>query len=311
MTTNDYGVLLTNIGSPDAPTTNSVRTYLKKFLSDRRVVEIPRLIWLPILYGFILRTRPKKSAELYQKIWTNEGSPLLHNTEKLAQALQIKLNVPVQVGMHYGQPSIASALQKLAASKVKKIIALPLYPQYSATTTAATFDQMAAVLKNWRDLPAIQTIKDYHNNSVYIDLLCSTIQKHPVKHLLFSFHGIPQRFIDKGDPYAEQCLETVRLVTEKLNLPKENYSISFQSRLGRAKWLTPYTDKVLQSLPKKGIKNLHIICPGFPVDCLETLEEIAIRGKEQFLEAGGHSFDYIPAFNADDAHVTLLKSLLG
>lgn len=304
------GILLTNIGSPDQPTPESVRQFLAKFLSDRRVVSLPRILWLPILYGIILRTRPARSAELYRKIWTENGSPLLVYSKKIAEKLQARLQIPVALGMHYSNPSIPHALEQLRKQRVKKIIVLPLYPQYSATTTASTFDQVNAVLKKWDNAPEIATISNYADDEDYISAITHSIQKHSFKHLLFSFHGIPQRNIDKGDPYADQCGSTVRLLTEKLQLPKDKYSFSFQSRLGYAKWLMPYTDQVLQELPKQGVTDLHVVCPGFAVDCLETLEEIAIRGKEQFLEAGGSSLQYIPALNDSDEHLEMLERMI-
>lgn len=310
MTRNNKGILLTNVGSPDHPTPAAVRQYLNKFLSDPRVVEIPRIIWLPILYGFILRKRPHYSAQLYQKIWTENGSPLLFNSKQIATKLSAELNLPVEIGMHYGNPTIKSALENLRSQGAKKILILPMYPQYSATTTAVTFDQVADVLNKWRDIPEIRTVHSYAINEGYILELCNFIQKQPIKHLLFSFHGIPKRHVDNGDPYYEQCMSTVRLVTEKLNLTNENFSISFQSRIGRTKWLMPYTDQVLQELPQRGIKDLHVICPGFSVDCLETLEEIAIRGRKQFLNAGGESFNYISAMNDSTHHLSVLKNII-
>lgn len=307
---NDIGILLTNIGSPDQATPQGLRQYLKKFLSDPRVVEIPKLLWWPLLHGYILRTRPKKSAKLYQLIWTDEGSPLTVYSKNIAKKLAEKLQVPVELGMHYGNPSIELALKNLQAKNIKKIIILPLYPQYSGTTTAATIDQVMKIFKCWRHIPELCSIHSYADNSNYIDALCDSIQKHSIKHLLFSFHGVPKRCIDKGDPYAEQCHRTVSLVAEKLNLANNTYSISFQSRLGRAKWLTPYTDKTLKELPKRGVTDLHIICPGFAVDCLETLEEINIRGKEQFLQAGGKSFQYIPALNDSAPQLKTLADII-
>lgn len=304
------GVLLTNIGSPDQPTPSAVKRYLRQFLSDRRVVEIPRIFWWPILYGIILPIRSKKSAALYQSIWTNQGSPLTLFSIKLAEKLQIRLQLPVALGMHYGNPSIESALKKLRDQQVEKIIVLPLYPQYSATTTASTFDHLADALKTVRNIPAIQTLHDYACDENYIDAICQLIKQHTIKHLLFSFHGIPKQFIDKGDPYQQQCYATVELIAKKLQLTTDQYSIAFQSRLGRAKWLTPYTENMLIELPKRGITDIHVICPGFAVDCLETLEEISIRGKKEFLQAGGKSFQYISALNDSEEHVTVLQKLI-
>jgi ferrochelatase len=308
------GILLTNIGTPEAPTPSAVRRYLKKFLSDPRVVELPRILWWPILYGIILPFRSKRSANLYKKIWTNEGSPLLLNSKKISEKLQTSLQLPVELGMQYSNPSISHALKTLQTKNVNKIIILPLYPQYSATTTAATFDHVAALFKNWRNLPEICMLNDYSSHPYYIQAICHSIQKtwaiQGKKHLLFSFHGIPRRLVDAGDPYLERCQETVRLVTDALQLQSKDWSLAFQSRLGKAKWLTPYTNQLLQSFPKQGIKDLQVICPGFAADCLETLEEIEIRGKEQFLKAGGKSFYYIPALNDTDQHISTLADIL-
>jgi protoporphyrin/coproporphyrin ferrochelatase len=309
------GILLTNIGSPDAPTPSAVRAYLKKFLTDKRVVEIPRWIWYPILYGIILPFRSRSSAKLYQKIWLPEGSPLTLYSQSLAEKLQLELNIPVAFGTHYGKPSIKEALEILREKNVEKIISLPLYPQYSATTTAAAFDMITQVLSSWRKLPAINFLNDYADHPHYIAALCQAIQQAwqtqgKPQHLLFSFHGIPQRCDQLGDPYAQRCNLTARLIAEKLHLTREMWSIAFQSRLGRAKWLSPYTDNILKELPTKGIKDLHVISPGFAVDCLETLEELAIRGKEQFLKAGGHHFHYIPALNDSASHVQVLHAIV-
>jgi len=315
MNPNKTGVLLCNIGTPDAPTPHAVRRYLKAFLSDPRVVEIPRLIWWPILHGIILRTRPKKSAALYQKIWTDQGSPLLCYSRQLAVSLEKKLQIPIALGMHYGQPSIKQALEELQTKEVTKIIVFPLYPQYSATTTAATFDMVTEVLKKWRKIPEIHMLHDYADNPLYINAITQSIQAERLKqentsHLLFSFHGIPEYCIKAGDPYYERCQLTVELVAKKLNLQQKDYSISFQSRLGRAKWLQPYTDQILKNMPKQGITHLQVVAPGFAVDCLETLEEIAIRGKHQFMENGGKSFRYIPALNESTPHLDALASII-
>lgn len=313
MKVNSIGVLLTNIGTPDAPTPKAVRRYLKEFLSDRRVVEIPRWIWMPILHGMILPARGKSSAKLYQKIWTKMGSPLLQYSQSLATALQKALPIPVTLGMHYGNPSIKSALQHL--STVEKIIVLPLYPQYSATTTASSFDRVAHSLKSVRKIPQISHIHDYADNPKYIQSISNSIQaawNHQGKpqHLLFSFHGIPKRFADLGDPYPERCQLTAQLIAESLQLEKNFWSVTFQSRLGRAEWLTPYTDASFKTLPSQGIKHLHVVCPGFAVDCLETLEEIAIKGKKQFLQSGGESLYYIPALNDCVDHVNMIINLI-
>jgi ferrochelatase len=311
---NKVGVLLTNIGTPSAPTPTAVKSYLKKFLSDTRVVELPRFIWWPILYGIILPFRSQRSAKLYQQIWTEEGSPLLLNSQKIAKKLEKKLQCPVVIGMHYSQPSIKTALKTLQEKNINQIIVLPLYPQYSATTTASSFDHIAKTFSTSRHIPAIRTIYDYAENPAYIQALCHSINKtwqiHGKKHLLFSFHGIPKRYSKAGDPYPERCQRTVELVTQQLQLSPTEWSLAFQSRLGRAKWLTPYTQDILEKLPQQGIKELYVICPGFAVDCLETLEEIAIRGKKYFLEAGGELYHYIPALNDSDPHIELLANII-
>jgi len=311
----NIGILLTNIGTPDEPTPSAVRRYLHEFLSDRRVVELPRIIWWPILHGFILRTRPKKSAKLYQKIWRTEGSPLLHYSREIAHALEKKLSLPVVLGMHYGKPSIKQALNELREKNIEKIIVLPLYPQYSATTTASTFDRVTDELKTWRKIPEICTINDYATDPNYIKCISDSIRhaeqtQGKPDHLLFSFHGIPQQYANAGDPYPEHCKATARLVAEALQLKAEDWSLAYQSRLGRAKWLSPYTDKVLAELGQRGCKKIHVICPGFAADCLETLEEIAIRGKEQFLAGGGKELYYIPALNNTHDHIDLFYQLV-
>lgn len=305
------GILLINIGTPEAPTPAAVRRYLKKFLSDPRVVELPRFIWWPILHGFILRFRPKNSAKLYQKIWSDQGSPLLYYSQQIKMELERKLEIPTALGMHYSQPSIQSALEELRAQQVERLLILPLYPQYSGTTTAAAFDAVARVLKTWRKIPEIHLINHYAEDENYLKALKVSIQtalNPAAQHLLFSFHGIPERYTQRGDPYAAECHATAKRIAEKLNL--SNWSVAFQSRLGRAKWLSPYTDQVLQAFPAKGIEHIQVVCPGFAADCLETLEEIGIRGKEQFLNAGGKSFHYIPALNNHPLHIEALSQIL-
>jgi ferrochelatase len=313
--TETTGVLLTNVGTPASPTPAAVKGYLKEFLSDRRVVEIPKLAWWPLLHGIILQSRPKKSAALYQKIWTENGSPLLLYSQNIAKKLQNQIGYPVAIGMHYGQPSIKNALEKLRASKVKKIIVLPLFPQYSATTTASSLDKVSDVLKTWRIIPKIQTITHYADHPAFIRAISISIQKAwktqgQAQHLLFSYHGIPKKYADLGDPYPELCYRTARLVAETVKLSQEQWSVAFQSRLGRAEWLTPYTNTVLAQLPQKKITNVQVICPGFAVDCLETLEEIAMRGKEQFIQAGGEKFYYISGLNDTMEHINVLISIL-
>lgn len=312
------GVLITNLGTPAAPTAKALKRYLSEFLSDPRVVEIPRLLWLPILHGIILRMRPKHSAALYQKIWTPEGSPLLINSQNLVKALQQQLppdTFKIALGMRYGQPSIREALTHLQQANCEEIIVLPLFPQYSAATTASTFDAVAAVLKTWRVVPKLKILTHYFDHPAYITALAESVKQHWQQHgqqdqLLFSFHGLPQRCVELSDPYQQQCLMTARLVAEQLQLPQEKWSVVFQSRFGYAKWLQPYCAETLQNLPGKGIKNVSVICPGFAVDCLETLEEINQLNRNLFLKAGGEKFYYIPCLNDSTAHVGLLKEII-
>ena len=315
-------ILLCNIGTPDAPTTPAVRRYLKEFLSDPRVIELPAILWQPLLRLGILTTRPQQSAKLYKKVWTADGSPLLSFTvelaSKLTQSLQAQTNaeIIVRAAMRYGNPNIKTVLTELQADteKLDKLIILPMFPQYSATTTAATFDATVATLQKWRHLPALNFLNDYSAQTPYINAISDSIREywdaHQQKFLMFSFHGIPQRYIDAGDPYATACHTTAALVAQKLKLKENAWTLAFQSRLGPTKWLLPYTDKVLAELPARGIQDMHVICPGFAVDCLETLEEIAIRGKEQFLHAGGKNLDYIPALNASARHLAMLSELI-
>jgi ferrochelatase len=310
--------LLINLGTPDAPTTPAVRRYLAEFLSDPRVIDYPRWLWLPILYGVILRIRPKRSAHAYSMVWTRQGSPLLVEsralTEKVGHACA-HLGIRVELAMRYGNPSIASVLEILVADGVRRIIALPLYPQYSATSTGTAFDGVHAALGRMRHVPELRTVTDYHAAPAYIDALARSVHAFweangRADRLLLSFHGIPERYVRLGDPYAEQCRETAALLRDRLGMTESELMLTFQSRVGRETWLTPYTDITLSELPKKGVKRLQVLCPGFAVDCLETLEEIAIRGKEQFMAGGGERFEYIPALNDDDAHVALMRSLI-
>jgi len=329
------GVLVTNLGTPDAPTPSALRRYLAEFLWDPRVVEIPRPLWWLILNGIVLRVRPKKSAQLYQKIWTPEGSPLLVNSRKLVNKLQNKISAEtftstsmstgsrlpsrddeglfkVVLGMRYGNPSIKDALEELKQHNVEQIIVLPLFPQYSAATTAATFDAVTETIKTWRYIPSIKFISHYFDHTGYIDIVADSIraQYNSNHHLVFSFHGLPKRCVELGDPYQQQCQTTAKLIAEKLQLSSEQYTVAFQSRFGYAEWLQPYCDETLRALPQKGIKHISVVCPGFAVDCLETLEEIAQQNREIFLNAGGESFNYIPALNANDKHIEFLTQLI-
>ncbi len=310
------GVLLTNLGTPDAPETKAVRRYLAEFLSDPRVVERPRWLWLPVLYGIILNLRPRKSAEAYAKIWSDEGSPLLaisrRLTKTVADALEQEMGspVPVALGMRYGNPSIESALAYLRDHGANRIVALPLYPQYSATTTGSTFDAIAKVLANWRWVPELRFIAHYHDDAGYIEALASSIRAWREKNgagerLLLSFHGIPQRYFDAGDPYHCHCHKTARLLADALDLPGDRMAISFQSRFGPEAWLKPYTDEMLDAWARAGVRRVDVAAPGFAADCLETLEEIAMQYADGFRKHGGE-LRYIPALNDEPVHVHAL-----
>lgn len=314
------GILVTNLGSPDAPTPKALRVYLAEFLSDPRIVEIPRLIWLMILHGIILRVRPKKSAKAYASIWTENGSPLIHISQQQADKIAEKLkannhNVEVELAMRYGNPSIEAGLEKLRDKGITRIIVFPLYPQYSSPTTGSTFDAIANVLKKWRWVPELHFINGYHTNPLYIESLANSIQEDLDKHgtpqkIVFSYHGMPKQFLDHGDPYHCLCHQTTRLVVEKLGLDKDLVMTTFQSRFGKAEWLKPYTDATLESFPKEGIKDIAIISPAFSADCLETLEELEEENREIFEEAGGEKYRYIAALNDRDDHIDALYDVL-
>lgn len=311
------GILLANLGTPEAPTAKALRRYLAEFLWDPRVVEIPRPIWWIILNSFILPLRPRRSAKLYQKIWAPQGSPLLINSQKLAENLQHKLGdeIKVMLAMRYGQPSIKSALDKMRELGIQRFIVIPLYPQYSAATNGSIFDAVTEELKKWRHVPELYFLSNYYYMPTYIDAVADSIknywQAHGKDHyLLFSFHGIPKRNVALGDPYQKECEITVKKVAEKLNLSPNQYQLVFQSRFGPAEWLQPYCDETLKNLPGQGIKKVAVICPGFAVDCLETLEEIAEQNQELFLHAGGESYHYIPALNDSAKHVDVFCDLI-
>lgn len=307
------GILLVNLGTPDAPTPKALRSYLAEFLWDRRVTELPRWFWWLVLHGVILRIRPARSARLYEKVWTENGSPLLSISKAQAKILQQKLGEEFKVvlAMRYGNPSIASGLEELR--NVERIVVLPLYPQYASATTGSSFDAIADVLKTWRRVPDLRFISHYHDDSAYINALITQIKAYWNEHgvpdkLLFSFHGIPKRFAIAGDPYGDQCHTTAKLVA--LGLEIENWELVFQSRFGREEWLQPYTDHRLIALAKEGIKRVDVVCPGFSADCLETLDEINRENREIFLEAGGEEFHYIPALNDSDEHIEALVKIL-
>lgn len=312
------GILLSNLGTPDAPTPAAVRRYLREFLSDRRVVNLPPLLWLPILYGVVLPLRPRKSAHAYQRIWTAAGSPLLTIAREQEAALRARFagrpDVSIALGMRYGTPSIAEALNALRAAGIARLLVLPLYPQYSSATTASTFDAVADCLRGWIDQPDLHFVSDYHDRTWYIEALAASIreawrERPPAQRLLFSFHGMPQRSRLAGDPYHDRCQRTARLVAAALELPEDRWQVTFQSRFGAAEWLQPYTDQTLGELARAGISSVDLVCPGFSADCLETLEEIAMLNRDVFLEAGGSDYRYIPALNARADHIEGLAAM--
>jgi len=315
------GVLLTNLGTPDAPTTRALRRYLAEFLRDPRVVEVPRPLWWLILHGIILRFRPRRSAAAYRKVWTEEGSPLLIHARAQQKALQERLSgrygqdIQVELAMRYGQPSIAGALERLQQNGVRRLLVLPLYPQYSASTAASTFDALAADFTRRRWLPDLRFISHYPDYPPYIEAMARQIETHWAREgrggrLILSYHGVPRRYLDAGDPYHCECHKTSRLLAQRLGLADADYQTCFQSRFGREEWLRPYTDETLKGLPGKGVKSVDVFCPGFSADCLETLEEIDEENRGYFLEAGGEQFRYIPALNAEPHHITALEQLI-
>ncbi len=315
------GILLTNLGTPDAPTTPALRRYLKQFLWDPRVVEVPRPLWWLILHGVILTIRPPRSARAYRSVWTERGSPLLFHTQDQCEAIRADLkgrygdDVVVEFAMRYGNPSITSALQKLEDQGVRKLLVLPLYPQYSGATTASTFDAIAQDFMKRRWLPELRFINHYHDFGPYIDAMARHIEAYREQHgraerLLFSYHGVPKKYLLRGDPYHCECFKTSRLLAERLGLQEGEYMTTFQSRFGREEWLKPYTDHTLQALPGDGVKSVQVFCPGFAADCLETIEEIGEENRDYFLEAGGDSYQYIPCLNAQRDHISALTALL-
>ena len=309
------GILLANLGTPDAPTPGAVKRYLRQFLSDKRVVDTSRLLWWPLLRGVILPIRSPRVAKLYQSVWMEEGSPLMVYSRRQQQALAARLpDTPVALGMSYGSPSLASAVDDLLAQGVEHIVVLPLYPQYSCSTVAAVWDELARILAKKRAIPGISFIRDYAEHPDYIHALAASVRASFAVHgepdlLLLSYHGIPQRYANQGDDYPQRCRDTTRELVSALGLPPERVMMTFQSRVGREPWLTPYTDETLKMLGEKGTKHIQVLCPGFAADCLETLEEIAVQNREIFLEAGGKQYEYIPALNADAAHIEMMVNL--
>jgi len=314
------GVLLTNLGTPDAPSASALRRYLREFLSDPRVVEIPRLIWFIILHGIILRVRPKKSAKLYESIWTKEGSPLLvisqQQKDKVAEQLAEKYgdNVHVELAMRYGKPSISNALDKLQLAGANKLVVLPLYPQYAGPTVGSTFDAVADQLKTWRWVPSLSFISGYHDNVNYINALAQSVREHIQAHgkpdkLVLSFHGMPKYFLEQGDPYYYFCEKTTRSLMETLAFSEDDYVMTFQSRFGKAEWLKPYTDETLIDLAEEH-KHVAVISPAFSADCLETLEELVHENRDLFLAAGGENYHYIAALNSEQLHIETIVGLI-
>ena len=315
------GVLLCNLGTPDAPTAKAVRRYLGELLSDPRVVELPRFLWLPILHGIILRVRPRRSAAIYREVWTDEGSPLMaiskRQREALAGALEEALpgRTEVVLAMRYGSPSIRSGLRKLRDLNARKILILPLYPQYAAATTGSLLDAVTREFATWRWVPSLRFINNYFEEPRYLDALAHSVRQHWAtngegEHLLMSFHGTPKDSLKSGDPYHCECLATGRMLSERLTLASDRWSLGFQSRFGWNEWLQPYTEAMLRELAQSGVRKVDVICPGFSADCLETLEEIALRYAAVFVAAGGESLRYIPALNDRKDHIETLSELV-
>lgn len=314
-------VLLVNLGTPQAPTKRAVRRYLAQFLADPRIVEWPRWLWRLVLHGIILRLRPARSAELYRKIWTEQGSPLAVGMEALAQRLQDALKaqrpgpILVRHAMRYGQPAIGAVMRELAQAGARRVLVLPVFPQYSGTTTASALDAVSAELSTWRWVPDLRFIADYHAAPRYIEALARSVEAHwqrcgRAQKLVLSFHGTPASYLRAGDPYFCQCQETARRLRERLGLSGDEAIVTFQSRVGRARWLQPYTDVTLTELPLDGVRHVQVLCPGFSIDCLETLEEIALTNHARFLHAGGEKLEYIPALNDGADHVAALADLV-
>lgn len=309
------GVLLVNLGTPDEATAPAVKRFLSQFLHDKRVVDMTRWLWCPILHGVILPIRAPKVAKLYQSVWMEEGSPLMVYSKRQANKLARKIELPVEVGMTYGNPSLQSGLEALLLQGVEDVIVLPLYPQYSGTTSAAVSDGLTKAFKNMPVMPGYRFVRDYYQHPMYIKALAQSVRRSWEKngkgdYLLCSYHGIPKRYADNGDVYPQHCDRTTTLLARELELAPNQIGMTYQSRFGREEWLQPYTDKTLETLPGKGIKNLDIIAPAFSVDCLETLEEISDQCREIFMEKGGEKFTYIPCLNDDELHIQTMVDLI-
>ena len=317
------GVLLVNLGSPQAPTPVAIRRYLREFLSDPRVIELPRILWLTILYLFVPPLRPQRIAKGYQAIWTDEGSPLAVHTRDLAKRLNERLSdelpgpATVDWAMRYGEPSVASKLEQLREAGAERLLVVPLYPQYSGSTTASVFDAVTRTLQGWRWIPDLRFITAYHDHPAYIAALADSLKtfeqasdEAAPPHLVMSFHGVPERYIEQGDPYFCHAHKTARLLAESMALQDQDYSVSFQSQFGKAKWVGPSTSETLQRLARDGVQRVRVICPGFAADCIETLEEIQIENADVFRDAGGQTLEYVPALNASDRHVDLMSELI-
>jgi ferrochelatase len=315
------GVLVVNLGTPDAPSYGAVQRYLREFLGDRRVIDTSRWIWLPILYGFVLPFRPIRTVRKYRKIWLQDGSPLAVYSSRLASKMDQRLRaaagdrVRVALGMTYGNPSIASAIESLARQNAKRLLVLPLYPQYCSSTTGSVFDRTSDALRRWRWLPETRFVNDYHDDAGYIEALGARIEEHWAEaggrsHLLLSYHGIPAAYAKEGDPYREQTERTTRLLVARLGLKEAEWSHCYQSRFGSVEWLQPYTEDTLTALAKRGSRKLTVVSPSFAVDCLETLEEVAIEYRDKFLQLGAERLTLVPALNDDDRHAELLVSIV-
>jgi ferrochelatase len=313
-------VLLVNTGTPEAPTTAAVRRFLRRFLSDPRVIELPRALWLPLLYAVVLPLRSPRSAHKYQQIWQDEGSPLLVYSGKLREALSREVHslrgyLRVQQAFLYSPPFIEPTINRLRDAGVRRLLVLPLFPQSSGSTTGAVYDQVAQALRGWRALPQLRLIASYHAEPDYIRALATSLKDYRRLHgngghLLMSFHGIPLSYVNGGDRYAEECRQTASLLAAAMQLEERDWSLTFQSRFGANRWLTPATDRTLAELPRRGVRAVRVVCPGFAADCLETLEEIALSGRDIFMKAGGEQFEYVPALNARSDHAAMLAQMI-